>query len=127
MKVLWFVLDFMPALADRAAAESVTTQIFLELMDCNAVGNLKRLTQTKAGEGDLTEWAAGILKIEVYLPRLRKVIDLLKTHLQAPIIFYVEVQGVQKPIRVDLTQDAETVTTSLLKSAGDLLGTELGD
>ncbi|MEM8810040.1 MAG: hypothetical protein AAGF01_28820 [Cyanobacteria bacterium P01_G01_bin.38] len=126
MKILWFVVDFMPALPDPAAAATITTQIFLELMDCDAVGNLKRLTQSTHDGADLTHWASGILKVEIYLPRLKKVIDILQTHLQAPVIFYVDVQGVQKPVEVDLQLDSEAVTATLLSAVGDLLGIELG-
>lgn len=126
VKILWFVIDFMPALGDQAAAEPITTQIFLEFMDCSAVGNLKRLTQANPDAADLTHWAPGILKVEIYLPRLQKVIEILQTHLQAPVIFYVEVQGVQKTVEVDLQPAPKAVTTNLLSAVGDLLGIELG-
>ncbi|MEM9163013.1 MAG: hypothetical protein AAGC54_08080 [Cyanobacteria bacterium P01_F01_bin.4] len=124
MKILWFVIDFMPALRDPA--EPITTQIFLELMDCDAVGNLKRLSQSNPDAADLTHWASGILKVEIYLPRLKKIIDILKTHLQAPVIFYVDVQGVQKPVEVDLQPESEAVAADLLSAVGDLLGVDLG-
>ena len=129
VQILWLVLDFMPTLSNQsaAAAELMTTQLFLELMDCDAVGNLKRFTQSKTIDSDLTQWAPGILKIEVYLPRLHQVIDILKTHLPAshPVTFYIDVQGTQKPIAVDLQQDTEAVTHSLLGTLGHQLGVDL--
>lgn len=107
---LWLTCDFALALAalPADAAEELTTQIFLQLMACEGVINLKRLTD-RAPDPELTRWATGILKLQVaaaQLAYLETIVAVLRSHLPLPAVVMIHLETQQHCQAVPLTLTA---------------------
>ncbi|NEP16219.1 MAG: hypothetical protein F6J97_04860 [Leptolyngbya sp. SIO4C1] len=114
LQTLWLTLDFSDALSNLLPdiAEAQTAQIFLQLMDCEAVGRLKRLTQAQPASTSPAQWVPGVIKLELDWPQRAQLAQLLAAQVprNAPASLYLEQGGQTLRCRLEDFEAAAVVT-----------------